>query len=247
MLVDLNADAAESEADLELFSLVSSVNLACTAHAGDVPLLRRALQRATGLGVQAGAHPGYADRAGFGRVELGLSPAQIRLMVAEQLALIGGLAADQGVRLSHVKAHGALYNRIAIDVAAARAVAQVAAEFQPGIALFLPAGPRFETLSRELADLQVQPVPEGFPDRAYLSDGSLAPRSLPGAVLEDPLQVGSRALAMARGESFTTLDGGEMRFAARSLCLHGDHSQAAANASEVRRQVTEAGYRVAGV
>ena len=245
--VDLNADAAESSRDLELFPQLSSVNLACTAHAGDEALLLAALGKARELQLSAGAHPGYPDRENFGRLELNLPSDRILQLVADQLDLIGRLADRVGITLSHVKAHGALYHRLGTDVAVLRAVAAAAAGFRAGISLYLPAGPGFEGMRSELADVAVKPVAEGFPDREYMRDGSLAPRSISGSVISDPDKVAERAVIMASGRPFATADGGELCFRAETLCLHGDNPAAAGNAIAVRRGLANAGFTVGGL
>ncbi len=247
MFIDLNADAGETEADQALFSLVSSVNLACCAHAGDEPLLRQALRLAREHGLQVGAHPGYLDRENFGRIETGQSPEHIAELVTSQLQLLGRVADEEGVALGHVKAHGALYNRVAVDTAAAKALAGAVARHRPGMRLFLPGGPAFARLQAALRGTEVRPVPEAFPDRAYLLDGTLAPRSLAGSVLHDPQRVARNAVAMARGEPFPILGGGSLTLAASTLCLHGDNPEAFRNAVAVRDALQDAGFRLRGV
>src|SRR5690554_6702242 len=128
-------------ADLDLFPLATSVNLACGFHAGDAALMLRAASRAAELGILIGAHPGYADRAGFGRVEHGHSAARIESDTLQQLRTLDSVVRRVGAEITHVKPHGALYNRVAADPDAARAVARAAAAFRPGLKLYALAGP----------------------------------------------------------------------------------------------------------
>lgn len=194
-----------------------------------------------------GAHPGYADRANFGRVETGISPAEIAELTWGQLDLLSNLATAQGVRLTHVKAHGALYARLAKDESALRAFAETVALVQEDALLYLPAGPRYARLVRVLSDVRVRPVAEAFPDRAYLGEGSLAPRRMPGALITDPQKVAARALLMARGQPVMTIDGDSITLEASTLCLHGDNPSAVECARLVSSTLRSAGIRVAGL
>ncbi len=245
--VDLNADAGESAADLQLFGTVTTVSLACGGHAGDPGLLRTALERAAALGLAAGAHPSYADRSGFGRVESGLPAAQLRELVLQQLEFLSGLADGAGVSLGHVKAHGALYNRLARDDEALHAFAAAVVEWRPDVRLFLPAGPRFAHFRTVLDGVRVRPVAEAFADRRYLADGRLAPRSLPGAVIADPAAVAGQALTLMQSGQVSSLDGPALAIRADTICLHGDHPGSLLAARTVRTTLESAGFTVQGL
>jgi 5-oxoprolinase (ATP-hydrolysing) subunit A len=246
--IDLNADAGESFGvwtlghDAELFALVSSVNLACGFHAGDPQTMRRAAHLAAEHGVAVGAHPGYPDRAGFGRRSLEARPEEIFADVLYQVGALHAVLRAEGVTLSHVKAHGALYLDMARDETVAGAVAAAVAAFDPALPLVALAGPGGEVMRRAAAGLTV--VSEAFPDRAYALDGRLAPRSVSGGVLHDPEAIAARAVAMARGEAFAALGGGTVAVRADTLCLHGDHAGAVDNARAVRRALETAGIRI---
>lgn len=231
-LVDLNADVGEGMGDDEaLLDIVSSANIACGGHAGDADTMARTLRAAATRGVAAGAHPSFEDREHFGRRELDLPPAMVRLQVLRQLDAIAGIARREGVRLRHVKAHGALYNCAAREPELARAVAGAVREFDPGLAFYALAG---SALARAGRDAGLFTVEEVFADRAYRADGSLAPRGEPGAVLHDAATIAARALGMVRERRVTALDATRVKLAVRTICVHGDTPGAVAIARAVR-------------
>lgn len=248
--IDLNADAGESYGvwtmgqDEALFALVSSVNLACGFHAGDPRTIRRALALAQQRGVAVGAHPSHPDLVGFGRRALAASPDEVYADVLYQLGALAALARADGLKLHHVKAHGALYLAMMRDEATAGAVAAAVAAFDAALPLVVLAGPGGETMRRAAERAGLRTVAEAFPDRGYLADGRLAPRGVAGAVLHDPEQVAERALHMARGEPLTAMDGGMVRLEADTLCLHGDHPGALENARAVRAALESAGIEI---
>jgi UPF0271 protein len=231
--IDLNADVGEGFADAAVLRFVSSANVACGAHAGDEATARATIRFARSFGARIGAHPGYPDRAGFGRSVTTRDPRAIEGFVAEQIRWLVRLAADEGASVEHVKPHGALYNLAATDPDVAKALARATLAAAPGAALVLLAGsPALATVGA--AGLSV--LAEGFVDRAYLLDGSLAPRELPGAVLDDPELAAARAVDIAAGRRIAALDGGHVLVSAETLCLHGD----GARAGEVAERVAEA-------
>jgi UPF0271 protein len=243
MAVDLNADLGEGMGEDEaLLAVVSSANIACGGHAGDALTMARTLRAAAERGVAAGAHPGFEDRAHFGRRELDLPPAEVREQVLRQLESIAAAARAEGVRLRHVKAHGALYNRAAREPALARAVAGAVRAFDPDLAFYALAGSALARAGREAGLFTVE---EAFADRAYGPDGSLAPRSEPGAVLHDAAAVAARALEMATAGRVRALDGSPVRLVAQTLCVHGDTPGAVAMARAVRVALEAAGVRIA--
>jgi UPF0271 protein len=217
--MNLNSDLGEGAgADEAILRLVDSANVACGAHAGSVSISIATAWRCRELGVEVGAHPGFDDREEFGRVELPLSTKEIEALIAFQVA---GLAAV--VPIAYVKAHGALYHRCQKDPAAADALARVAKSHgvgllgQPGFAILAAA---------ERAGIPA--YREGYADRRLMPDGSLAPRTQPGALL-DPEAAAKQAVELARSGRFDT------------ICLHGDTSGAADLAARVRHALREAG------
>jgi 5-oxoprolinase (ATP-hydrolysing) subunit A len=214
--IDLNADVGEGFDDAGIARSVSSLNVACGAHAGDERTMRAALALARDCGLAAGAHPGYADREGFGRVELGLPAGAIAATVLRQVAQLAALAREQGLRLAHVKPHGALYHRVTRDAETARAVASAVAAVDRG--LVVVGFPGSELLAAAEGE-ELATAAEGFADRGYAADGTLRPRGEPGAIL-DAQAAAPQALALAPH--------------ARTLCVHSDSPGAAALARAVR-------------
>lgn len=256
--VDLNVDAGESfgrwhvSDEAALFPHVSSVNLACGFHAGDPANLLVSIGLALQHGLALGAHPGYPDKVGFGRRDMRLSPAELRADTVYQLGALaalvrvaaGGDAKDAPAALHHVKAHGALYNQMLSEPAVARAFAEAVAAYDARLPVMVLAGPGGDTMRAAVDAAGLEAVDEAFPDRAYLRDGTLAPRTLPGSVLVEPDAIAERAVAMATGTPFAALDGGEARVSAATLCLHGDGASAPRAAAAVRLALDRAGLSV---
>ena len=173
-----------------MLAFVSSVNIACGAHAGDPDTMRRTIDAAAARELAIGAHPGYADRDGFGRRELTLPPAAVTALVLDQIQLLASIASASGVRLVHVKPHGALYNQAVRDRALASAIADAIRQADPTLCFVGLSGSPMIDAARE-AGLPV--AAEAFADRAYQPDGSLVPRSRPGAVIEHADAVAAQA------------------------------------------------------
>ena len=232
MPIDLNADVGEQRGDdAALLPLVTACNIACGAHAGDAETMRSTVELALQHGVRVGAHPGYADRANFGRVVVPLSPAEITALVGEQIATLAQIAARAGATLQHVKPHGALYNLAARDHITAAAIAQAVAQFDQRLVLVGLADSAL-TMAGKQAGLRV--AHEAFVDRAYEADGTLRSRTLPGAVLADEAQALAQAVAFATGQPITSFAGTPLHIRADTLCIHGDTPHAIAFARAVR-------------
>ena len=248
MRIDLNADVGESfgawrmGADEELIPLVSSVNVACGFHAGDPLVIERTVALAARSGAAIGAHPGYPDLAGFGRREFDMAPDELEAAVLYQVAAVAGFVRAAGSELSHVKPHGALYNRAARDALVAGAVARAVRRFSAELVLVGLAGSQLLDAGRA-EGLSV--AGEAFADRAYESDGSLRSRRLPGAVLADPDAAAGQALRIVREGRVSSFHGTEVEVRAETLCIHGDTPDAVAYARAVRRCLEEAGVRIA--
>lgn len=250
LTIDLNADLGESFGpwtmgqDEALMTSITSANIACGFHAGDPTVMRRTIRLAKRHGVALGAHPGFPDLAGFGRREMQVSPVELEDLVLYQLAAIAGVAAADGVRLQHVKAHGALYNMAARDAVLAGAIARAVAAFDR--TLILLGLPNSALLSEgEAAGLRV--AAEVFADRTYEADGSLTPRRVPGSVIADSAHVVARAVDMVRARQVTATDGTVVPLRADTLCLHGDTPGAADLARQVRAALESAGVTVAAL
>jgi 5-oxoprolinase (ATP-hydrolysing) subunit A len=246
--IDLNSDLGESFGawtmghDEMLMPSITSANVACGFHAGDATVMRRTIALAKRFGVAVGAHPGFPDLPGFGRREMHLSPQEVEDLVLYQVAALAGVAAAEGVRLQHVKAHGALYNMAARDRTLARAIAKAVAAFDTTLILFgLPNSP----LLHEGEDAGLPVAAEIFADRTYEADGSLTPRRVPGSVILDPARVVERAVEMVSSGRVIATDGSVVPIEARTLCLHGDTPGAAELARGIRAGLEAAGVRVA--
>ena len=250
MRIDLNADLGESFGawtmgqDAQLMPLVTSANVACGSHAGDPAVMRKTVRLARAHGVAVGAHPGFPDLAGFGRREMRLTPQEVEDLVLFQIGALAAIAQCEGVRLQHVKAHGALYNMACRDEAMAEAIARAVVAFDPTLVLFgLPGS----ALLQAGLDAGLPVAAEAFADRAYCADGSLAPRSEPGSVIHEVDTVVARAVTMVRDQAVVATDGTTMQFEADTLCLHGDTPGAALLAAAVRRGLEDAGVLVAAL
>jgi 5-oxoprolinase (ATP-hydrolysing) subunit A len=248
--IDLNADLGESFGpwrmghDDALMSSITSANIACGFHAGDPGVMRRTIALARQHGVAIGAHPGLPDLVGFGRREMQATPQEVEDLVLYQVAALAGMAAAQGVRVQHVKAHGALYNMAARDAALAEAIARAVATFDPSLVLFALHGSDLVQAGRK-AGLRV--ASEAFADRAYEPDGSLASRRRPGSVIHESEEVVARAVRMVRDHAVVATDGSVIAIDADTLCLHGDTPGAATLAERIRAALDSAGVRVASV
>lgn len=244
--VDLNSDLGESFGawrmgdDDALFPLVTSANLACGFHAGDPATMLAACRSATEHGVAIGAHPSYRDLAGFGRRDMEVAADDLHADLLYQVSALVGLAAHAGAAVRYLKPHGALYNRISVDLEVAEVVAGVARHL--GLPVLGLPGSAIESACR--AD-GVRFVVEAFADRGYLADGTLAPRGLAGALLTDPDDVAARAVRMVVDGVVVAIDGTELAVRPASLCVHGDTPGAVAIARAVRAALDSAGVEVA--
>lgn len=243
--IDLNCDMGESfgaytiGADAEVMRSITSANVACGYHGGDPGVMRRTVRLARDAGVAVGAHPGFPDLQGFGRREMQLPPQDVEDMVLYQIGALAAIAASEGVSLQHVKAHGALYNMAARDPALAGAIARATRAFDPSLILFVLPGSELQRAG-ESAGLRV--ALEGFADRAYEPDGSLAPRSRSGSVIHDPDEVVRRALRMVTDGRATATDGSDIALRVDTICTHGDTP----GAHELTRRL-RAGFERQGV
>lgn len=231
-------------ADERIFPSLTSVNLACGFHAGDPATMVRTVRLARDHGLAVGAHPGLPDLVGFGRREMAVAPADLYALVLYQLGALGAIVGAEGMRMHHVKPHGALHHRIARDPDAAGAVARAARDFDPRIPFVVLGGAGGRIMREAAEEHGLTAVAEAFPDRAYLADGRLAPRSTEGAFLQDPEEVAERAVTMVVRGEVAALDGGTARVEARTLCIHGDGPHAPEVAAAVRRALEHAGVDV---
>ncbi len=242
--IDLNCDMGESfgpwtmGADAQVMPHITSANVACGAHAGDPSVMRRTVRLARAHGVAVGAHPGFADLQGFGRREMQADPAEIEDSLVAQIGALTAIAKAEGAPVQHVKAHGALYNMAARDAALAAAVARAIRACDPSLVMFGLPNSRLLDAGRA-EGLRV--AAEGFADRSYEPDGSLTPRSRPGAVIHDAGAVVARALRMVRDGVVLTADGRAIELRVQTICVHGDTPGAADLAARIAAALGEAG------
>ena len=237
--IDLNADVGEGmPGDAALLEVVTSANVACGGHAGDDDTMRQTLRWAQTHGVQVGAHPGWPDRAHFGRRPHSATRAEVHAVLNAQIGALEKHAQDLGVSVHYVKLHGAMSNQAAVDPALANAVADVLLARKLAW-LVMP-----QTVMEKIAlERSVPHFCEAFADRTYAHDGTLSPRTQPGAVLHDATEAALRAVAMVNRHSVPLPDDAWLPARIHSLCVHGDNPQALAMASAVRAALAAAGWR----
>lgn len=244
MRIDLNADVGEGHDDLPIFTLVTSVSVACGAHAGDEATMDRCVREAARLGVVVGAHPGYPDREGKGRRGLAVSPAELHDSLIEQIRALARICLLHGVPLAHVKPHGALYNRAADDRTLADVVAEAVRAADPALRLIGLAG---SVLVAAASDAGLSVAAEAFADRRYLATGRLASRDHPDALIVDPAEAARQAVALATAEEIATMDGGILKVRAETICVHADTPGAVDIARAVRLSLKEADVQVSAL
>jgi UPF0271 protein len=246
--IDLNADIGEASGQSEtgndepLMGSITSGNIACGFHAGGPAVMRDTVRLSARAGVAVGAHPGFADATGFGRREINADPAEISALVSYQIGALTAIARAEGVKLQHVKPHGALYNMSVRRSDVADAIATAVAAFDNS--LVVVGLPGSELLAAALR-LGLPVAAEGFADRAYESDGSLTPRDRTNAVLTNPGVIAERAVRMARDRQVVARDGSVLAVQVDTICVHGDTLGAAAIAAAVRLGLERAGVTVA--
>ncbi len=250
MRVDLNSDVGETSSggpagqDSALMPHITSANVACGFHAGDPGVMRATVALARDHGVAVGAHPGFPDPEGFGRRELQFSPRDVEDFVAYQVGALAAIAAAQGVRLQHVKPHGALFNMAVRDGALADAIARAAADIDRTLILVGLPGSEIVAAGKRAG---LRTASEGFTDRAYRPDGTLVSRQQPGAVIHDPGRVVPRTIRMVCEQTVEATDGSRVPLTIDTLCVHGDTPGAADLAARIRAALTEAGVEVKAI
>ncbi len=240
--IDLNCDVGEGAGhDDELMPLITSASIACGAHAGDAATMRTTVRLALRHGVAIGAHPGFADREFFGRRGLALTPPEIVALVRGQVEALSTIAREEGVVVTYVKPHGALYNLAARDEVVAAAIAEAVALVSGGLLLYgLAGGPLLEAgRARGLIG-----VAEVFADRTYQPDGSLTPRDKPDALIESAAAAVGQVVSMLRSGHVRATDGTEVAIIADTVCLHGDGAHAVAFAHGLRAGLAREGVGV---
>lgn len=237
--IDLNCDLGEGAGhDAELMPLISSANIACGAHAGSLATMVETVQLARAHRVAIGAHPGFFDLENFGRKERDVTPPEAARLVLWQVEQLHQIA---GAKLHHVKLHGALYNQVSRTPALAEAVASELARLWPQLVVYALAGSAF---ARAIRARRMRLAEEVFADRTYRPDGSLTPRTQPGALIEEEAAAVAQVLKMATEGLVTATDGTSVRVRADTVCVHGDGPHAVAFAQRLREELTAAGLKI---
>lgn len=246
-MIDLNSDLGEGYGpwsmgdDAKMLSIVTSANIACGGHAGDAETMFRTLTLARDNGVTVGAHPGFSDRAGFGRRVIPMSPAEIGRMCAAQIGALIGVASQVGVAVTYVKPHGALGNLAARDRDVADAIVSAVQKLNPSLAVLAISGTELEHAARAA---NVPVYSEVFADRGYLASGQLVPRDQSGAMIHDASLAAQRLISFLENGLMPVIDGDPIKLVAHSICVHGDTEGAVKMATEVRARLLAHGVHV---
>lgn len=246
--IDFNSDLGEGvgtnpeQSDTQMLDIVTSANIACAGHAGDVDIMLATLRNAERENVVVGAHPGYADKANFGRAHISMSLAEIERLISEQVGLLIGMAALAGTRVHYVKPHGALANLAAADHGVASAIVRAVRAISVDLAILAISG----TVLEQAAEAQGAKVfSEIFADRAYLPNGQLVPRSHAAALIKDPKAAADRLISYLETGKLPTLDGPQIALRGHSICVHGDNAGAVKMAALIRASLVASGVAIA--
>lgn len=245
--VDLNSDLGESfgaytiGCDSEVLKFISSANIACGFHAGDPKVMLKTVKTALACGTALGAHPGLPDLVGFGRRKMAITPEEAYTMVVYQVGALIAMGKTQGAKLQHVKPHGALYNMAAKDASLSEAIASAIHDVDPSLVLYGLAGSEI-IKAGEKAGLRT--ASEVFADRTYQPDGSLTPRSQPGAVITDEEKSLAQVLSMVKDGKVTCADGTVIDVKAETICVHGDGVKALAFTQKIRETLEAEGIGI---
>ncbi len=247
IFADLNSDLGESfgaykiGADDKIIPLVTSVNIACGYHAGDPLVMQKSVALAKQYGVSVGAHPGFPDLLGFGRRNINASPAEVKAYIQYQVGALSAFCRAAGVKLHHVKPHGAMYNMAGADYKLARAVAEAVAEIDDSLVLLALSG---SEMIRAANEIGLPCASEVFADRHYEEDGSLRARSKPDSVIHDEEECISRVLRMVTEGKVTAVTGKDIDLRADSICVHGDTPEALAFIRRIRENLEKNGIGI---
>ena len=238
--IDLNCDLGESFGnykiglDDEVIRHISSANVACGFHASDPLVMQKTVALAKENGVCIGAHPGFPDLVGFGRRNMSVSPSEAKALVQYQIGALDAFCKAAGVKLCHVKPHGALYNMAGKDEILAQAVCEGIFEYDSNLILLGLSGSKMIEAGKKIG---LRTASEVFADRAYEADGSLVARSKPGAVITDENLAVSRVVKMVKNGRVTSITGNEIEIRADSICLHGDGVKAVEFAKRIKEEL----------
>ena len=242
MRIDLNCDMGEGMPnDAALMPYISSANIACGFHGGDPATMRKTVASALKHGVALGAHPGLPDLQGFGRRNMAITDQEAYDMMVVQIGALAGVAASQGARLRHVKAHGQLYNMAVKNEGLTRALAQATYDVDKDLVFLALAGSQMIPIAESIG---LRVASEVFGDRNYMPDGTLSPRNKPGAMIEDVQISIKQVLQMVKTGTLTANDGSIVKVQADTLCIHGDQPGAVTFAKAIREALQAEGIEV---
>jgi len=245
--INLNADIGEGYGaydignDTELLKIIKSANVACGFHAGDPNTMHRLVTDSVSRGVSVGAHPGFNDLWGFGRRRIQMAPRDVEYMVAYQIGALQAMASYAGVRVTHVKPHGALNNMAADDGELAMAIGRAIKTVDPELIYVALAG---SELQRAAERLNLPLAREGFADRRYDDNANLVSRSVPDAVIRDPAVASAQVVRMATEGEIEAISGKVVKVAVDTICVHGDEPTAVHVAGKVRAGLETAGVEI---
>lgn len=247
MKIDLNCDLGESFGcykigmDSEVIKFISSANVACGFHASDPVVMAETVKLAKENGVSVGAHPGFPDLVGFGRRNIDVSAKELKAMVQYQIGALKAFCAAGGIKMSHVKPHGAMYNMAAKDASMAFAIAEGIAEVDPSLVLLGLSGSK---LLEAAGKAGLKCASEVFADRAYEEDGSLVARSKSGAVITDAEEAISRVICMVKHGKVKAVTGKEISISPDSVCVHGDNPKALGFVKLIHERLAAEGIKI---
>lgn len=240
--IDLNCDLGEGYPnDAELMRLISSANIACGGHAGDIETMRLAVSLAVENGVAIGAHPGYVDKENFGRTSQRLNASQVHILVSDQIAVLRRVCDEAGTRIRHVKPHGALYNQAAQDSELAAAIAEAVSSIDQDLIFYGLSG---SVMLEAAANAGLRTAAEVFADRTYQNDGSLTPRTRSDALVSDEAQAVTQVLDMIQYKRVRTTDAVMIPIIAETVCIHGDGEHAVSFAGLIRQTLERSAIEI---
>ncbi len=245
--VDLNSDLGESFGrytlgnDDKIIPLVTSANVACGYHASDPVVMNKTIAMAASAGIQAGAHPGFPDLMGFGRRNMAVTPDEAYAYTLYQLGALDGFLRAHGMKMQHVKPHGALYNMAAKDYALSKGICQAVKDFDSSLIVLALSGGE---LAKASMDLGLRTAQEVFADRAYEEDGTLVNRRKEGAMITDENEAIARVVRMVKEQKVTAVTGKDIPIQADSVCVHGDGAKALAFVEKIRAELTKEGVTI---
>ena len=246
MKLNLNADLGESFGpwpmgdDERLLAIVNSANVACGFHAGDPLVMRATIQEAKRQGVSIGAHPGFPDLQGFGRRQMQMTPDELHAAVLYQLAALGGMCTAAGIKMTHVKPHGALNNMACEDINMSTTICDAIRAFNEDLILLAPV---LSELARAGESAGLRIGLEIFADRTYTDTGSLTPRRLPGSVISNSDECIAHVRNMIDAGGVVSTSGKVLKTPFHSICVHGDNAHAVDTAKALSQALQAQGHK----